>query len=161
MNKESYIVYLRNLVGNSKVILNACSVVIVNEKDEVLLQKRSDNSLWGLPGGLMELDESIAECAIREVKEETNLDIELTHFIGVFNNPMMRWRKVDEARVIAFAFAARVIGGELRINDSESLGFGYFSRDRLPQIHSSDNLETIHAYYEKRQCLVEGKCYNE
>ncbi|MBN2504831.1 MAG: NUDIX domain-containing protein [Bacilli bacterium] len=161
MENQSYILYLRNMVGNAKVMLNACSVVIVNDKNEVLLQKRSDNSLWGLPGGLMELDESIETCAIREVKEETNLDIEIIRFIGVFNNPMMRWRETDEARVIAFAFAARVIGGELRINDTESLGFGYFSRDNLPKIHSIDNLETIHAYYDNAKCLVEGKCYNE
>jgi len=161
MENKNYILYLRNMVGDKKVILNACSVVIVNDRNEVLLEKRSDNQLWGLPGGLMELDEDIETCAIREVKEETNLDIVLTRFLGVFNNPLMRWREKDEARVIAFAFVGKVVGGMLNINDSESLELAYFSYDNLPKIHSVDNYETIKAYYEDKSCLVEGKCYHE
>jgi len=156
----SYITFLRDLVGDRKIILNATSVVIVNEKNEVLLQHRSDNHLWGLPGGLLELDESIAECAIREVKEETNLDVELSRFLGVFNNPLMRWRETDEARVIAFAFSAKVVGGSLRVNDSESLELAYFPFDQLPQIHSVDNLAAIKAYYKEPQVTVEGVKYH-
>ncbi|HOP57129.1 MAG TPA: NUDIX domain-containing protein [Bacillota bacterium] len=158
---DNYIKYLRNMVGDNKVILCACSVVIVNEKNEVLLEKRSDNHLWGLPGGLMELEESIEECAIREVYEETFLKIRLTRFLGIFNNPMMRWREHDEARVIAFAFAAKIVGGSLRVNDHESLEMQYFSKDKLPRIHSVDNYETINAYYAGKEALVEGKEYHE
>ncbi len=161
MENKNYILYLREMVGNKKVMLNACSVVLVNDKNEVLLQKRSDNLLWGLPGGLMELEESIEECAIREIKEETNLDIVLTKFLGVFNNPLMRWREADEARVISFSFVGKVVGGALQINDSESLEFGYFSYDKLPKIHSVDNYQTICSYYENKSCLVEGKSYND
>ncbi len=158
---DNYIVYLRKMVGDKKVLLCACSVVIVNDKDEVLLEKRSDNHLWGLPGGLMELDESIENCAIREVKEETNLDIELTRFLGVFNNPMMRWREKDEARVIAFAFVGKVVGGNLQVNDHESQEMRYFPKDKLPRIHSIDNIETVNAYYEHKKNLVEGKNYHD
>jgi ADP-ribose pyrophosphatase YjhB (NUDIX family) len=156
----NYITFIRNLVGDSKIILTATSVVIVNEQDEVLLLHRSDNHLWGLPGGLMELDESIAECAIREVKEETNLDVALTRFLGVFNNPLMRWRDKDEARVIAFSFAAKIVGGDLRVNDSESVELGFFAKDKLPPIHSADNREAIDAFFAKRTALVEGVEYN-
>lgn len=157
----SYITFIRHLVGNRKIILNATSVVIVNDNNEVLLQHRSDNHLWGLPGGLLELEESIAECAIREVKEETNLDVELTRFLGVFNNPLMRWREKDEARVIAFAFAAKVVGGSLRVNDSESLEMAYFPFDQLPPIHSSDNVEAIKAFFMKQPVCVEGVEYHD
>ncbi len=161
MENKNYILYLRQMVGDKKVMLNACSVVIVNDINEVLLQKRSDNLLWGLPGGLMELDEPIEDCAIREVKEETNLDIVLTKFLGVFNNPLMRWRESDEARVISFSFVGRVVGGSLQINDSESLEFAYFAFDKLPKIHSEDNYQTIVSYYENKCCLVEGKSYHD
>lgn len=161
MENKSYIVYLRQMIGDKKIILTACSVVIVNDADEVLLQKRSDNSLWGLPGGLMELDETIEDCALREVKEETNLEIVLTRFLGVFNNPLMRWREKDEARVISFSFVGKVVGGDLRINDSESLELAYFNSNNLPKIHSQDNYETIIAYYDKKSCLVEGKSYHD
>ena len=97
--KESYIKKMRQLVGNEYLMVNATAVVIVNENNEVLLQKRTDNNLWGLPGGLLELRESISEGALREVKEETNLDVKLTKFIGIFNNPFMRWREHDYAQV--------------------------------------------------------------
>ncbi|MGD9909302.1 MAG: NUDIX domain-containing protein [Candidatus Izemoplasmatales bacterium] len=158
-NMESYIAFIRSKVGNSKIMLNACSVVITNEADEVLLQHRTDNGLWGLPGGLMELDETIEECAIREVKEETNLDIELTKFLGVFVNPMMRWREVDEAQVFAFSFVGKVIGSTLRVNDQESSEFAYFDRFHLPKIHAIDNIQAIEAYYNHLEGLVEGVKY--
>ena len=161
MDNQNYIQFIRSKVGDAKIILNAACAVIVNEKHEVLLQKRSDNHLWGLPGGLMELDEAIVDTLIREVKEETNLDVFPTDFIGVFTNPNMRWRVSDEARVICFAFAAKIIGGELRVNDSESSELCYFREDCLPKIHSIDNVQIIQAYYQGKRNLIEGEKYHD
>jgi len=156
----SYIKDIREKIGNDWLILNACAVVIVNENNEILLQKRSDNQMWGLPGGLIELDDTIGQCAIREVKEETNLDIEIVRFIGVFNNPFMRWREKDYARIISYAFVGRVIGSSMKVNDHESLALKYFSYEELPIIHSIDTLEIIQAYYQNKYYLVEGMFYN-
>ena len=161
MEKPNYIRFIRELVGDAFIMLLSTSVIIVNEFNEVLLQKRSDNLLWGLPGGLLEIEESIEEGAIREVKEETNLDVELTKFLGVFCNPMMTWRETDKAKVYCFSFVGKVKSGELKINDSESLEFRYFSYDNLPVIHSKDNLDSINAYYQNKETLVEGKAYND
>jgi len=160
MDKKSYIAWIRGLVGDAKIILNAACVVIPNDKGEILLQKRSDNRKWGLPGGLLELDEPIADGAIREVREETNLDVEIAGFVGVFVNPSMTWRKKDKAEVICHSFVGRVVGGQLRINDDESLGFDWFTLANLPEIHSSDNLETIRAYFAGERNLVEGRRYS-
>jgi len=157
--EESYIKYIRHMIGDKMVMLNATAVVIVNDQNEVLLQKRSDNLMWGLPGGILELNETIEEGAIREVKEETNLDVKLTKFIGISINPLMVWRKKDKARVYAFGFVGEVIGGSLKINDSESLELKYFQKDNLPKIHSVDNEQFIKNYYENRFNLVEGKNY--
>ncbi|MCK7488424.1 MAG: NUDIX domain-containing protein [Bacillus subtilis] len=74
----------------------------------------ADTLKWGFPGGLMELEESIADCAVREVFEETALEVRLTGFIGIFNNPMMRWRVADEARILAFAFTGEIVAGTLQ-----------------------------------------------
>ena len=158
--EKSYIKYLRDMIGDKMVMLNATAVVIVNLNNQILLQKRSDNLLWGLPGGLLELDESITEGAIREVKEETNLDIQIDRFIGVFINPLMVWHKTDKAKVFAYGFLGRVIGGDLRVNDDESIEFKYFDSDKLPTIHSKDNLEIIQAYYANRFNLLEGDDFN-
>ena len=156
----NYIKNLRAKVGNDNIILNACAVVIVNKDKQILLQKRSDNLLWGLPGGLIEIEESITDAAIREVKEETNLDIELVKFIGVFNNPFMRWREKDRARVISFAFVGKLKTTNLKINDNESKELKYFDYEKLPQIHSIDTIEIIEAFYNNKFNLVEGKNYN-
>lgn len=158
--EKSYITYLREMIGDKMVVLNGAACVIVNDKNQILLQKRSDNHLWGLPGGLMELDETIEQCAIREVKEETNLDVKLTKFLGVFTNPMMRWGVSDKAKVIGFSFVAEVIGGSLAVNDDESLALQYFDLDDLPEIHAIDNFKTIEAYKNNTYHLIEGKQYN-
>ena len=155
-----YIQFLREKVGNDYILLNAVAVIIENDQGQILLQKRSDNHLWGLPGGLIEVNESIESAAIREVKEETNLDIEVESFIGVFNNPFMRWRTNDYARIISFCFKAKVIGSEMKINDDESLELKFFHYTDLPMIHSIDTLEMIQAYHQKLPMTVEGKRYH-
>lgn len=157
--KQSYIAYLREMVEDKMVILNSTAVVLVNANNQILLQKRSDNKMWGLPGGILEMDETIQEGAIREVKEETNLDVELTKFIGVFINPLMVWNNTDKAKVIAFAFLGEVVGGSLKVNDNETLEFKYFDYENLPVIHSIDNLQIIDAYYHNDFNVVEGIKY--
>ena len=148
------------MVGDNMVLLNSTAIVIVNEQNQILLQKRSDNGLWGLPGGLLELDESIEEGAIREVKEETNLDIVITKFIGVFINPLMTWRTSDKAKVIAFGFVGKVVGGSLAMLDGESLELRYFELKEIPKLHTLDNQNIVQAYIDGRFNLLEGKYYN-
>ncbi|XFA99340.1 NUDIX domain-containing protein [Candidatus Izemoplasma sp. B36] len=157
---ESYIEYLRKMVGKNKVILNGSCVVITNKLNQVLLQKRVDDNGWGLPGGLLEFDETLEECAIREVKEETNLDIEIKKFIGVFLEKDFTWENKDVADVIGFGFYGEVIGGRLTINDNESLDLKYFDYHNLPNIKSSANLNTIIAYFENNLNTIEGRNYN-
>jgi len=159
MEHPSYIATIRQMVGDTMLILNAANVIIVNEKNEILLQQRSENSLWGLPGGLMEIEDSIENCAIREAKEELGIDVELTGFVGVFTNPMMRWRVNDKAKVICFSFTAKIVSGTVEVSDDESIGFGYFSKDNLPPIHAVDNMEAILAYYAGKRNIIEGRLY--
>ena len=56
---------------------------------EVLLIKRRDCEAWAVPGGKVEAGETVADTAIREVREETGIDIELTGLVGVYSSP--RW----------------------------------------------------------------------
>lgn len=53
------------------------AVIILNEKNQVLLQKRADVQLWGIPSGHIEVGETVTEAVIREIKEETNLDVNI------------------------------------------------------------------------------------
>ena len=66
-----YVESIRKYVGHKPIFFCGCGVLIFNQKGEVLLQKRSDDGLWGNPGGAMELGETIYDTIIRETKEET------------------------------------------------------------------------------------------
>ena len=72
-----YVAWIRSKVGHDPIFLNAASAIIANEQGEVLFQKRGDfrKEAWGLPGGMMEIEESASQTVIREVREETGLDI--------------------------------------------------------------------------------------
>ena len=74
-------------VANS--IRPASAVAIVND-NKILMLKRKDNGKWTMPGGTMELTESLTECAIREFKEETNVDVKILDVIGTYTDPDIR-----------------------------------------------------------------------
>ncbi|WCN36255.1 NUDIX domain-containing protein [Aneurinibacillus uraniidurans] len=112
------------------------AVIILNEENQVLLQKRSDVGLWGIPSGHIEIGETVSEAAIREVKEETNLDIRIKKLIGVYSDPNSQVFAYPNGKVIHFittCFLAEITGGELRCNSSESLDVKFFAQQNLPQ----------------------------
>jgi ADP-ribose pyrophosphatase YjhB (NUDIX family) len=68
-------------------LVPAASAVVVDPDGRILLHRRVDNDKWALPGGVMELGESIGDCARREVREETGLEVELTGIVGIYSDP--------------------------------------------------------------------------
>lgn len=112
------------------------AVIILNEEKQVLLQKRADVKLWGIPSGHIEIGETVSEAAIREVKEETNLDIKIKKVIGVYSEPNSQVFAYPNGKVVHFittCFLAEITGGELRRNSDESLEIKFFSPENLPQ----------------------------
>src|SRR5467141_3189056 len=71
--------------ANSIVV--ACTVFVTDDQNRVLLIRRTDNGLWALPGGAQDFGEYIAETAVRETKEESGIDIEVTGLVGIYTNP--------------------------------------------------------------------------
>ncbi|MEH7379985.1 NUDIX domain-containing protein [Bacillus sp. JJ1533] len=112
------------------------AVLILNEDKQVLLQKRSDVGLWGIPSGHIEIGETVSEAAIRKVKEETNLDIKIKKLIGVYSDPNSQVFAYPNGKIVHFittCFLAEITGGELRCNSSESLEIKFFNQQYLPQ----------------------------
>ena len=68
-------------------ILPSTNGVVFNSRGEVLLQKRADNGYWGLPGGRVDIGESVEQGAIREVLEETGLHVTVKRLIGIYSDP--------------------------------------------------------------------------
>ena len=109
--------------------------VIFNENGEVLLQKRSDNGWGGLPGGGVDIGESIEQCVVREVFEETGLHVTVKRLIGIYSDPkhysVMSYPGGDAVQYVSVSFECEPQSGELRISD-ESTDIGYFAVDSLP-----------------------------
>ncbi|MCF7925733.1 MAG: NUDIX domain-containing protein [Candidatus Izimaplasma sp.] len=145
---KDYITYIRKLVGNNKIIMNAAACIITNENNEILLQHRSDDHYWGLPGGIMELGETEQDTCIREVFEETGLKVKPMDFLGTFHNKHKVWPNKDEAHVVCAVFTADIIGGHLNTDNAETLDLNYFSYENLPNINAPDHLTAITQYYQ-------------
>lgn len=85
-------------------------VVIPSGGGVVLIQRGTDpyKGMWALPGGFVDVGETVESAAVREAKEETNLDVELERFVGVYSEP----DRDPRGHNISVAFLARVVGGE-------------------------------------------------
>ncbi|BCK68936.1 hypothetical protein Srufu_028890 [Streptomyces libani subsp. rufus] len=89
--------------------------MVTDDEGRVLLQRRRDNDLWALPGGGMEMADSLPGTAVREVKEETGLDVEITGLVGTYTDPrhVIAYTDGEVRRQFNVCFTARVVGGGL------------------------------------------------
>lgn len=100
-------------------IVAAASAIVANEDGEVLLHRRTDNNLWALPGGGMEFGESVTETIIREVQEETGLEVRPTHVVAVYSDPkhVFAYSDGEVRQEFSVCIECKVVGGSLRISD--------------------------------------------
>ena len=120
--------------ANSLVV--AVTAVVVNDQGELLLQKRTDNDLWGLPGGAMNTGESIGQAVIREVKEETNLDVEPTGVVGIYSDPghIIAYADGEVRQEFSICFTARIVGGQPAVGDQESTEVRFVKPSEVDQL---------------------------
>ncbi len=153
-----YIHDLRKLIGPRKIILNCAGALIVKE-DKILLQRRTDNGKWGFIGGLVEMNETYEQAALREIREETGLEVRLENFLGIFHNHNMVWSNGDAAHVISAMYTARIVSGEPRI-DEESYELRFFGADEMPELFAEDHIAALQAYRQgiRYPLLCENPC---
>jgi 8-oxo-dGTP diphosphatase len=130
-----YIAWLREHIGHATLLVPAAGAVIRDKANRVLLIRRGDGRGWSLPGGIMEPGERIADCLIREVWEETGLEVEPVRLVGVYSDPAyvdVTYPNGDRAHFVSATFECRVVGGVLRADGDESLEVAFFALDALP-----------------------------
>ncbi len=134
----SYIMNMRSKVGHEPIISVGATTLVFNDKNELLLNLRSDSNDWGIPGGGKELNETLEDCAIRELKEETNLDISDLKLVTVLSGKdyYYKYPNDDEVDCVIALYQVKNYSGKLNINDGESIKLKFFSLDNLPKLES-------------------------
>jgi ADP-ribose pyrophosphatase YjhB (NUDIX family) len=116
------------------------------------LHRRDDNQLWPIPGGRMEVGERIADTVVREVKEETGLEVEPERVVGIYSDPqhVVEYADGEVRQQFSVCFACRVVGGDLATSN-ESLEVGFFTPAQIgaTPVHPSIRLRIRH-YLEHR-----------
>lgn len=153
-NIIGYPVFTRLCMGVLKhkfvLLQDGAAAIIVNENGQILLQSRADNERWGLPGGCQELGERFEDTVIREIKEETNLDIkeENLELIAIVSGNSRRNEYPNGDVVInnTALYCVRNYSGNLKW-DSESKSMKFFDLDNLPTNQNDPDLIEIYKKY--------------
>ena len=134
-------------------IVPSVTAIVSNEVGELLLVHKTDNDLWALPGGAMDVGEYMADAVVREVKEETGIDVEVVGVVGIYSNPnhVMAYDDGEVRQQCSICFTTRMVGGHLATS-SETSEVEFVAPARLDglNIHPSMRLRIDH-YLERRR----------
>jgi ADP-ribose pyrophosphatase YjhB (NUDIX family) len=121
--------------------------LVTDEHGRVLMQRRADSGNWSLPGGVMEIGETIGRAVVREVREETGLDVELTGILGLYTDPahVIAYADGEVRQEFVVTFTARIVGGDLR-GSEESTEARFVDPAEFPGLpmHESMRLRLAH-----------------
>jgi 8-oxo-dGTP pyrophosphatase MutT (NUDIX family) len=143
----TYVSEMRGLVGHRPLLLAAAGVVVVDDTGRWLLQRRVDDSLWGLIGGTVELGESFEDAARRELFEESGLTAASLRRLDVYSGSDFRhtYPNGDQAYVVGVTFLAGRVAGTAVPDGQEGSELGWFSTDRFPVLSGYNALLTTRA----------------
>ena len=133
----SYIGEMRKHIGHAPMLTAGATVVVLRD-GKLLMNLRSDTNTWGIPGGAMELGETLEETAARELKEETDLTAEGFTLLHLFSGRdfYFKYPNGDELWSVVALYLAEGVTGKPRITDGESRALRYFGKEELPVLES-------------------------
>lgn len=150
---SNYIMDLRKVVGHAPLLQCAGSVIIENKKGEILLGKRTDNHKWGYAGGSIELNETVEECAKRELFEETGLIADELEFFMVNSGPEVHYiyPNGDEVYNVEIIYLCRKYHGTLKRQEEEVEELCFFALADIPAEISDPIAPVVRKYIEMRK----------
>ena len=150
---SDYIMWLRSFVGHAPVLQCGAGVIVENNKGQILLIKRTDNSCWGYAGGAVELGEKVEDAACRELFEETGIVAENLELFSVFSGDDNRYTypNGDEVHNIDIVYICRKYHGEINVDLSEATEAAFFDIENLPDDISPPLVVPIEKYVNMRK----------
>ena len=122
---------------------------VTDDQGRLLLEHKVDNGLWSLPGGAHDLGESIVDTVVREIREETGLDVEVTGLVGIYSDPqhLMAYSDGEVRQQFSICFRCRLLGGTLA-KDDESHEIRWVDQQELTglDIHPTMRLRIDHFF---------------
>lgn len=136
MPMSEYYKELRSKIGTQLIFSPSVVGIIRNEQNGILFVQESGGSMWGFPAGAIEIGETPAQAVVRELYEETGLNVVPKSLLGVFGGEQFRWTYPDGNQVeyINFMFECIVDGGILHPVDGEIANYRYFDPSALPPL---------------------------
>jgi ADP-ribose pyrophosphatase YjhB (NUDIX family) len=133
---SEYLRDLRAVVGQRLLLLPSVAAIVRDESQRVLLMRRADDGSWGLPAGAIEPGESPSGAVVREVREETGLDVRVMSVAGVFGGSGFRHRypNGDLAEFAVVVLDCEPTGGTLAPADGEALELRWFAPAEVPTL---------------------------
>lgn len=119
-------------------IVPAVTAFVVNDRGELLLERRSDNGRWGMPGGVQEIGENLAGTVTREVLEETGISVEVVGLVGIYSDPghVIAFADGEVRQEFSICFRARPVGGQISVS-AESFEVRWVPREELDTLDMS------------------------
>lgn len=148
-----YMGNLRKLVGKQPLIMVGANVIVENAQGQILMHHRTDKDWWGLPGGGMELGESLEETAIREVHEEVNLNVDELKLFNVYSGQDLHYIYPDGNEVynVTATYICQSYEGDIIVEKTEGRDAKFFDIDQLPTNLSSTIVRILDDYIDYRK----------
>ena len=150
---SNYIMDLRQYVGHAPLLQCASSVIIENDKGEILLGRRTDNHKWGYAGGSIELNETVEECAARELYEEMGLIVDEMEFFMVNSGPKAHYiyPNGDEVYNVEIIYLCRKYHGEIKMQEDEIEELRFFALEDIPEDISDPICPVVNEYIRRKK----------
>lgn len=132
---SDYIGELRKLIGTRPIIMCGANIIILDNNGRILLHHRVDNDAWGLPGGAMEIGESLEETAIREANEEVGLICKNLKIFNIYSGEKLYYKYPDGNEVynVTATYICKDFSGQIVVDQTEGKDAKFFTVNNIPE----------------------------